>query len=140
MYITHIHIYIYTWNFTRRVWLHGPASYDTNNEGQTSTQNIGRLFFVSALHGSFFVVEMRRFLRGGSCSKKTKKLQTHEHNMLSHPSFQKLACGMQTKSKLSLCCKLLCSNIQSICLWEKRPCIRTSSFVFSISLVYYSWC
>ena len=69
MYITHIHIYIYTWNFTRRVWLHGPASYDTNNEGQTSTQNIGRLYFVAEMHGSFFVVEMHRCFRGEDFSR-----------------------------------------------------------------------
>ena len=50
--------------------------------------------------------------------------------MLSHSSFQKLVFGMQIKSKLNLCCKPLCSNIQSICFWQKKGYVSDLRHVF----------
>ena len=43
MYIIYIHVYIYTLSFLSRLWLVGPASFDTNNEGQSSLQNRSHL-------------------------------------------------------------------------------------------------
>ena len=50
--------------------------------------------------------------------------------MLSHSAFQKLVFGMQIKSKLSLCCKLFCSNIQSMCFWRKKGYVSELRHVF----------